>query len=121
MGINATLDGPIPLGSQRSMLASHGECWKHPVDLDLPNGAAHPTESNRVEIYGLSSFLPPFLKNPGTPVKFLRYITLPEPKTNYRAWVATTCMTDFWFRYDISNGKARYALSPYGQGYWLNY
>ena len=46
MGINATLDGPIPLGSQRSMLASHGECWKHPVDLDLPNGAAHPTESN---------------------------------------------------------------------------
>ncbi|KAL9036280.1 MAG: hypothetical protein Q9214_006208 [Letrouitia sp. 1 TL-2023] len=80
-----------------------------------------PLNQTRVEIYGLSSYLPPFFKNPGTPVKFLRYIALPEPKTDYRSWVATTCMTDFWFRYDTFNGKPRFASSPTGVGYKFNY
>lgn len=81
------------------------------------NNTVYVLNQTRVEIYGLSSSLPSFLKNPAVPVRFLRYIALPEPKTDYKHWVATTCMTDFWFRYDVYRGKARYAGSNTGGSY----
>ncbi|UPK91526.1 hypothetical protein LCI18_002461 [Fusarium solani-melongenae] len=78
----------------------------------------------RVEIYGLSGYLPNFLKNPAVAVEFLRYMALPEPKRDYQNWVATTCMPDFWFRYDTVSGRPRFTTSGLGGSYklkaWLN-
>ena len=106
-----------------------GTPWGHAGDVQWI--LIHPTtkmryllNKTRVEIYSLFSYLPTFLKNPAVPVKFLRYIALPEPKTEYRHWVATTCMTDFYFRYDTFNGRARFAefdkTGAYRFRYWLN-
>jgi len=100
--------------------------WGHAGDVEWilihsTTKAKYKLNKTRIEIYGLSSSLPTFLKNPAVPVKFLRYVALPEPKTDYRHWVATTCMTDFWFRYDTFNGRARFAQLRTGGSYRFKY
>ncbi|KAI8626758.1 hypothetical protein F5Y19DRAFT_215777 [Xylariaceae sp. FL1651] len=77
--------------------------------------------TTRIEVYGLSSSLPRFFKNYGTPVKLLRYIVLPAPRDGYRAWVATTCMTDFFFRYNTYGGPSRFVTSKHGGTFKLRF
>jgi hypothetical protein len=111
----------VPLSSKHP-----GIPWGYAGDVEWT--LIHPTtktkyklNKTRIEIYGLSSYLPAFLKNPAVPMKFLRYIALPEPKTDYWHWVATTCMTDIWFRYDTFSGRARFAQRSTGGSYRFKY
>lgn len=99
--------------------------WGHAGDIQWTlvhpkTKARYPLNKTRVEIYGLSSQLPTFLQNPPVAVEFLRYMALPEPKPDYRHWVATTCMTDFWFRYDTVSGRPRFVASNTGGSYKFN-
>ncbi|KAK3379104.1 hypothetical protein B0T24DRAFT_663350 [Lasiosphaeria ovina] len=101
-----------------------GTPWGHAGDIQWT--LIHPTTKDkyplnktRVEIYGLSSSLPDFLKSPAVPVLFLRYMALPEPKGDWQHWVATTCMTDFWFRYDTTEGRPRFVTSYLGGSFKL--
>lgn len=123
--INAS---PCYVGKENTVLlnAKHvGVPWGYAGDIQWklvnPNTKAMSLlNKTRVEIYGLSSYLPAFLKNPAVAVEFLRYMALPEPKPDYRHWVATTCMTDFWFRYDTFSGRPRFTMSSWGGSYKFN-
>jgi hypothetical protein len=108
-----------------TLTAKHaGTPWGYAGDIQWTlkgNNKEYQLNSTRVEIYGLSSSMPDFFMKDGTPVKFLRYFALPEPKPDYPAWAATTCMTDFWFRYDTLKRRARYAGGYAGETYRLTY
>lgn len=131
-GVTIVNDSPCYVGKENTvqLSAKHaGIPWGYAGDIQWTlihpkTKEKYPLNKTRVEIYGLSSYLPTFLKNPAVSVQFLRYIALPEPKRDYQNWVATTCMTDFWFRYDTSSGRPRFTSSGLGGSYkfkaWLS-
>lgn len=103
-----------------------GTVWGYAGDIQwswtfLPTSQAIDLGRTRVELYGVSSSLPPFLRINGIPVEFLRQVALPSPGVGFKTYIGRLLMNHFGYKYDMGLGAPRFTTSALGEEFRLDY
>ncbi|KAI9771080.1 MAG: hypothetical protein M1840_002431 [Geoglossum simile] len=100
--------------------------WGYAGDIQwswtfTPAGRSISIGQTRVELYGLSSSLPPFLQTNGIPVELLRQTALSSPGVGYKTYIGRLLMNHFAYKYDTHLGAPRFVSSVFGEEFRLDY